>query len=98
MGIWRYKYRSADPATLTLDLSLVGVSFWAIRRVIPTRPLFPLKTSQSVRPAALAIIVTRRATCDSNSPNTLCLPSTPVTGATPSEALGYSSSNPGHTG
>ena len=44
----------------------------------PTRPLWPLKNSQSTRPAALAITFTRRAICDSDSPNTFLLLATPA--------------------
>ena len=36
----------------------------------PSPPLWPLKNSQSERPAALAIAFTRRAIYDSDSPNT----------------------------
>ena len=35
-----------------------------MRLAMPTRPLWPLKNSQSTRPAALAITFTRRAICD----------------------------------
>ena len=45
---------------------------------MPTRPLWPMKNSQSARPAALAIAFTRRAICDSDHPNTFSLPSTPA--------------------
>ena len=41
-------------------------------------PLWPLKNSQSARPAALAITFTRRAICDSDSPNTFTSPPTPI--------------------
>ena len=41
-----------------------------MRRAIPTRPLWLLKNSQLTSPAALAIALTRRAICDSESPNT----------------------------
>ena len=60
------------------SISWVGAPFWAIRRAMPTRPLWPLKNSQSVRPAALAITFTRREICDSESPNTLTSPPTPA--------------------
>ena len=60
------------------SISSVGAPFWAIRRAMPTRPLWPLKNSQSASPAALAITFTRRAICDSDSPNTFCPPPTPA--------------------
>ena len=44
---------------------------------MPTLPLWPLKNSQSARPAALVITFTRRAICDSNSPST-CSPPPPT--------------------
>ena len=53
------------PAALALDL-VGGAPFWAIRRAMPTRPLCPLKNSQSANPAALAITFTLRAICDSD--------------------------------
>ena len=43
-----------------------------------TRPLCPLKSSQSARPAALAMTLTRRAICDSESRNTFTSPPTPA--------------------
>ena len=49
-----------------------------MRRTMPTRPLWPMKNSQSARLAALAIAFTRRAICDSDHPNTFSLPSTPA--------------------
>ena len=57
------------------SISRVGAPFWAIRRAMPTRPLWPLKNSQSEGPAALAITFTRREICDFDSPNTF-LPTT----------------------
>ena len=54
------------PASLTLDL-VGGRAVLAMRRAIPTRPLWPLKNSQSARPAALAVTFTRRAICDSDN-------------------------------
>ena len=66
------------PAALALDFvggrAVLGHA--AGRRAMPTRPLWPLKNSQSARPAALAITFTRRAICDSDSPNTFTLPPT----------------------
>ena len=59
-------------------ISWVGAPFWAMRLAMPTRPLCPLKNSQSANPAALATTFTRRAICDSDNPNTFCLPSTPA--------------------
>ena len=72
-----YRYRSADPAISPRvyrptipppcfqrpwrSISWVGAPFWAMRRAMPTLPLWPLKNSQSARPAALAITFTRRA-------------------------------------
>ena len=53
------------------SISWVGAPFWAMRRAMPTRPLWSLKNSQSGRPAALAMTFTRRAICDSDSPDTL---------------------------
>ena len=47
-----------------------------MRRAMPTRPLWPLKSSQSGRPAALAMAFTRRAIWDSDSPNTFWSPPT----------------------
>ena len=66
-----HRYRNADPADLppgvTADhpaalrsISWVGAPFWAMRRAMPTRPLCPLKNSQSARPATMAIEFTRR--------------------------------------
>ena len=49
-----------------------------MRLAMPTRPLCPLKNSQSANPAALATTFTRRAICNSDNPNTFCLPSTPA--------------------
>ena len=49
-----------------------------MRRAMPTRPLWPLKNSQSARPAALAIAFTRRAIWDSDSPNTFTSLATPA--------------------
>ena len=40
-----------------------------MRRAMPTRPLWPLNNSQSLKPAALAIAFTRRAIWDSDSLN-----------------------------
>ena len=54
------------------SISWVGSPFWAMLRAIP--PLWPLKNSQSERPAALAIAFTRRAIYDSDSPNTSSSP------------------------
>ena len=42
------------------SISWVGAPFWAMRRAMPTRPLWPLKNSQSANPAAWAIPLTRR--------------------------------------
>ena len=42
----------------------VGAPFWAMRRVMPTLPRCPLKYSQSVNPAALAMTFTHRAICE----------------------------------
>ena len=58
------------------SISWVGAPFWAMRRAMPTRPLWPLKNSQSERPADLAITFTRRAICESDSPNTFTAPPT----------------------
>ena len=52
------------------SISWVGAPFWTMRRAMPTRPLWPLKNSQSANPAALAITLTRRAIWDSDSPKT----------------------------
>ena len=52
------------------SISWVGAPFWAMRRAMPTRPLWPLNNSQSANPAALAIALTRRAICHSDSPKT----------------------------
>ena len=41
-----------------------------MRRAMPTRPLWPLKNSQSASHAARAIALTRPALCDSESLNT----------------------------
>ena len=60
------------------SISWVGAPFWAMRRAIPTRPLWPLKNSQSANPAALAIAFTRRAIWDSDSPNTFSSLATPA--------------------
>ena len=60
------------------SISWVGAPFWAMRRAMPTRPLWPLKSSQSANPAALAIAFTRLAICDSESPNTFTSPPTPA--------------------
>ena len=60
------------------SISWVGAPFWAMRLAMPTRPLWPLKNSQSVNPAALAITFTRRAICDSDNPNTFTSPPTPT--------------------
>ena len=49
-----------------------------MRRAMPTRPLWPLKFSQSGRPAARATAFTRRAICDSDNPNTLSFLATPA--------------------
>ena len=49
-----------------------------MRRAMPPRPLWPLKNSQSERPAALAIAFTRRAIWDSDSPNTFTSPPAPT--------------------
>ena len=59
-------------------ISWVGAPFWAMRRAMPTRPLWPLKNSQSANPAALAMAFTRRAICDSDSPNTFTSPPAPA--------------------
>ena len=37
------------------SISCVGAPFWAMRLAMPTRPLWPLKNSQSARPAALEL-------------------------------------------
>ena len=52
----------------------MGALFWAI----PTRPLWPLKLSQSGSPAALATAFTRRAICDADNPNTFSSLATPT--------------------
>ena len=49
-----------------------------MRRAMPTRPLWPLNNSQSANPAALAIALTRRAICDSDSPRLFRRWSTPL--------------------
>ena len=56
----------------------MGAPFWAMRRAMPTRPLWPLKNSQSANPAALAMSFTRRAIWDYDSPNTLSSVLTPA--------------------
>ena len=56
------------------SISWVGAPFWAMRRAMPTRPLCPLKNSQfGQTPRPWPIAFTRRAICDSDSPNTFCL-------------------------
>ena len=60
------------------SISWVGAPFWAMRLAMPTRPLWPLKNSQFSSPAALAMAFTRRAICDSDSPNTFTSPPTPA--------------------
>ena len=69
------------------SISWVGAPFWAMRRAMFTLSLWPLKNSQSARPAALAMIFTRRAICDSDSPNTFTSPPTPTAGSRPGRAL-----------
>ena len=59
------------------SISCVGAPFWVMRRAMPTRPLWPLKNSQSARPAARATAFTRRAIWDSDNPNTFAPPPTP---------------------
>ena len=49
-----------------------------MRRAMPTRPLCPLKNSQSVKPAALAMAFTHREICDSDRPKTFSLLATPA--------------------
>ena len=49
-----------------------------MRRAMPTRPLWPLKNSQSANPAALAMALTRRAIWDSDSLNTFTPPPIPT--------------------
>ena len=59
------------------SISWVGAPFWAMRRAMPTRPLWPLKNSQSASPAARAMAFTRRAIWDSDSPNTFSVTASP---------------------
>ena len=66
------------PAALAFDLMGGRAVLGHPRRAMPTRPLWPLKNSQSTRPAALAMTFTRRSTCDSDSPNTFTSPPTPI--------------------
>ena len=58
------------------SISWVGVPFWAMRRAMPTRPLWPLKNSQSANPAALAMAFTRRAIWDFDNLKAFLLSST----------------------
>ena len=44
-----------------------------MRLAMPTRPLWPLKNSQSSNPVDLEVALTRQAIWDSYSPNTLTL-------------------------
>ena len=59
------------PAALAFDL-MGGLAVLGHAPGHP--PLWPLKNSQSERPAALAIAFTRRAIYDSDSPNTSSSP------------------------
>ena len=65
------------PAALVFDL-MGGRAVMSHAPCHARPPAVPLKNSQPVKPAALAITSTRRAICDSDSPNTFALLSTPV--------------------
>ena len=65
------------PAALAFDL-VVGRTVLGHTPGHALRPLCPLKNSQSVKPAALAIAFTLRAICDSDSPKTFSLLATPA--------------------
>ena len=56
------------------SISWVGAQFWTMCRAMPTRPLWPLKNSQSASADALAIPFTRLAICDADRLNILGKP------------------------